>query len=159
MLSMSSVERVRQTMDERLLGANARSVFAGDVVHLDAALPDSPDLAYGSGRMGYQNVTLDELGRISGSKLGWAPPGGKFPIGAVGGGVDAALPDLPDLVTRLCRVRHQNVTFDELGRNSVSQWGWAPPGGKLPDRSLLATVSTVTPRSQIYLTCPTDLVE
>jgi hypothetical protein len=109
-------------------GEIARSVFAADVVHLDAALPDSPDLAYGSGRMGYQNVTLDELGRISGSKLGWAPPGGKFPIGAVGGGVDAALPDLPDLVTRLCRVRHQNVTFDELGRISASNMLLASPG-------------------------------
>jgi hypothetical protein len=109
-------------------GGNAGSVFAADVVHLDAALPDSPDLAYGSGRVRHQNVTLDELGRISGSKLGWAPPGGKFRIGAVGGGVDAALPDLPDLVTRLCRVMHQNVTFDELGRISASNMLLAFPG-------------------------------
>jgi hypothetical protein len=76
----------------------------------------------------HQIVTLDELGRNSGSKWGWAPPGGNCLTGAVGGDVDVALPDLPDLVTRSCRVRHQNVTFDELGRNSGSKWGWAPPG-------------------------------
>jgi hypothetical protein len=42
-------------------------VFAGDVVHLDAALPDLPDLPYRSGRVRHQNVTLDELDRMSGS--------------------------------------------------------------------------------------------
>ena len=125
---MSSIEIVCHIGGGRLLGGKCRIGLLAMSSTSDAALPDSPDLAYGSGRMGYQNVTLNELGRISGSKLGWAPPGGKFSIGAVGGGVDAALPDLPDLVTRLCRVRHQNVTFDELGRISASNMLLASPG-------------------------------
>jgi hypothetical protein len=81
--------------------------------------------------MSHSMSLVELVGQSGGGRL----LGGNCLTGAVGGGVDVALPDLPDLVTRSCRVRHQNVTLDELGRMSVSEWGWAPPGGKLPNRN------------------------
>ena len=46
-------------------GQIARPEPVGGFVETDAALPDLPDLAYRSGRVRYQNVTLGELGRMS----------------------------------------------------------------------------------------------
>jgi hypothetical protein len=136
---------VGQSGGGRLLGGNCLTGAAAGVVHKEAALPDLPDLPYRSGRVRHQIVTLDELGRNSGSQWGWGASWGEIAWSELVGVVvdnDAALPDLPDLPYRSGRVRHQTVPLDELGRNSGSEWGWAPPGEKLSFNLVIAGDST-----------------
>jgi hypothetical protein len=78
---------------------------------------------------------------MSGSKWGWAPPGGNFPDRSILSATSDR-PYLPDLPYVSSRVRHQNVTLDELGRMSASKWGWAPPDQKLVIMPVIAGDST-----------------